>query len=144
MGRWSIKGDPCAEIKFRGRRLDNGEWAKGYYVGYSAAMGYIYKGYEWWEVDPKTVGQYTGLKETLGAREEIYKGDILVVYIPSFGGDDQQCPTIFAVSDFIRDTAYLDGIISAIDENEGEARDYVRRVGNVHDDLQLAKAVKTK
>lgn len=65
------------EIKFRGRR-QNGEWIHG---------ALIPTEFSWWgvpsiadknfryEVDPETVGQYTGYKDVDG--KEIYEGDII-------------------------------------------------------------------
>lgn len=64
------------EIKFRGKRIDNGEWVKGdyfkkiiyrgddaiiaHYIGWQVIeKGVIWNEYE--EVDPETVGQHTDL-----------------------------------------------------------------------------------
>lgn len=65
------------EILFRGKRLDNGEWERGWYckVGHiGTEKDYIIPDYAsafyGIEVDPVTVGQYTGANA-----EKSYRGD---------------------------------------------------------------------
>lgn len=125
------------EIVFRGKRLDNGQWIKGYYC-WSMGRHYITEvhcvmpslsdpGGEYYEdtqeIDPETLGQ---LQKYLLNGEELYEGDIA------------SCSVVG-----------LDGYCKPIERHVGEVMVYsispftinmcqnIKKLGNKFDDTSL-------
>lgn len=125
------------EIKFRGKRLDNGEWIYGsllvshfkddkkerYFITQFSG-NYTFEH----EVDPATVGQYTGLKDKNG--KEICEGDILTDKYESIGTVD------WYNAGFVVNFGDVDifQIADCFDESY-----QMWLIGNIHDNPELLK-----
>lgn len=122
------------EIKFRGKRLDNGEWITGDLIRISGHT-FIFpdpapNGIDRYMVDPATVGQYTGLKDRNG--REIYEGDVMR-FITEFG------------EAITSEVAFMDGFFHVQGEEDDDIYGitYVVEsmnaeiIGNIHDNPEL-------
>lgn len=118
------------EILFRGKRIDNGEWAYGDYWHLPEKNFYCISDIEFnRKVDPETVGQYTGLTDKNG--KKIFEGDIVVV--PLSGK-----PAKGIVEYFKTDICGFVVITQPQHSNYVLQKNYVYEViGNIHDNPEL-------
>lgn len=133
------------EIKFRGKRVDNGEWVYGYLssqmlIAVISPIG----NYDEYVIYPSTIGQFTGLKDKNG--KEIYEGDILGNRIdnPVFHGFVDRHIVFF--NDYIA-SFQLQETEDDMDISMGFLEDYTdyrayKIIGNIHDNPELLKGEK--
>lgn len=122
------------EIRFRGKRVDNGEWVFGW-VSFQHNRAFIHSDDMPYdnavEVDPATVGQFTGLKDKSG--REIYEGDVV-----KYGDTIHE-----VVFEQRNNTAYF-GLVYSPEETRsfGHYQDLqqIEIIGNVHDNPELLEA----
>lgn len=137
-------------IKFKAKRIDNGEWLEGYYRGSSYEdKAFIYRIKRpplAFEVDPKTVCQFTGLHDKNG--KEIYEGDVLRSdEYPYSNLRYEECDNYFAVLYYCNNAASfliqkIKNPKSSIGGLSDDFSDYITQreisdfevIGNIHED----------
>lgn len=136
------------EYLFKGKRLDNGEWIEGD-LSQDRDLGKAYiHGYDYYtdecglqrepfefEVDPETVGQFTGMMD--GDGKKTFEGDVLSYSNPK------------PFRDFIAVVSFNDGCFDLVNDSR-DYRDYLKChtcnytgnvIGNRWDNPELLEGV---
>lgn len=127
-------------IKFRGQRIDNGEWLYGdlrQRMGHYPAIIESYctdegnVGYREVAVAEESVGQFTGLRDING--KDIYEGDILDV---NYADEESRLEVRFVRGVF----AFLwDGNLDDEFPCNAPTQEWAEVVGNIHDNPKMIK-----
>ena len=146
------------EILFRAKRLDNDEWVMGFYMILGGKYHYIltgklniicgYPDLVKYQVDPATVGQYTGMKDKHGKR--IFEGDLLDGFQYPFFREENNAHNYFAEVVWFDDSPAFGLVthrhpLSAVRGISAGNAEYMEEfapnnwevIGNIHDNPEL-------
>jgi hypothetical protein len=123
------------EIKFRGKRLDNGKWVFGDLLTkhpHHKGLTIVESGGLHHEVDPETVGQYTGITDK--GKNKMFEGDLY----RSDGGYIFEVVYLFEVVCLASEACFV-GVLVKEPESWVFLEDALgmKRVGNKWDDSDL-------
>jgi uncharacterized phage protein (TIGR01671 family) len=131
------------EIKFRGKRISDGNWVHGYFVNVEDRPQIIFEDvngmYVAEDVISDTIGQFTGLCDKNGI--EIYEGDIVCVpYIDCIFGDlvGEEIDYNFKFVVYFKEQSFV-----ICNEDRGNVlisdfkRTQIEIIGNIHDNPEL-------
>lgn len=145
-------------IKFRGKRIDNGEWVYGslvveenkYYIALSINDNIKRDDYDVYmlEVIPETIGQFTGLYDN--TKKEIYENDIVTgIEYPFIDEGKQNYIGIVMFYDDVAQFGYeykcirkdkrgiSNGINNEFEANEDLICETLEVIGNITDNPEL-------
>ncbi len=119
------------QIKFRAKRIDNGEWVYGHYFQVDSYHTIVTKDGVFLSIDESTIGQFTGLKDKNGV--EIFEGDIVDEFLSDAEDENYLYHGVveFFVNGFalkIKDKSYIEL------KNTGHNLEFL---GNVTDNKEL-------
>jgi len=128
------------EILFRGKSISTGEWIEGDGIHYPKSINYLGtcwidgmedRANDWIQVDPATVGQYTGLCDKNGVK--IFEGDILRDGL----GDDGVVTYFESIASFKYQVGNEVWNLNEGDPNRSTQLQYTEIIGNIHDNPEL-------